>query len=790
MSFQYPDTSYNQELAERVVGLIESKSDAAALSALASAPSSLRAEAAREFLWRGDDQGYQEARKLVLEGVLSTTERASIFLAAAECGETRMLKLIAKTSSQELPADTIRAALLGALYGSQADAIRWIADTDLLSTEAKYQAITPSIFKSPEIARGKGRARNELGTAEIVITKQYRDAQYELRQQKREERLAERAPSREETQHLRIERTFSKILTTATNHIRAQRQRYTSELQGAELHEHREITSLLIEQVAREVSRQREIALAKQTSDRRVADKKSDRTLEVANWRSTNPAGHEDSPSFAEMLETFFHERHGIKNQSGVTISDFIESVLATWGTDSRPMSRESLSKLIEEKHPQNATLSNSVMYHWRNCPDQTPNTESITTIVEAFRLHKSHGLLLFRIAKGIPCSNLEMLVADAEEALKTPNEADARGELFTALTDAAGIPLVDLSTTLSIHQIHMWKRGQRIDSPAIADRLLDLLNPIDIYPKEDREEARALNVRIKAILGGRSASIFGAVFLAQRSDVTSRGGLLFSQLIGRRGIAPLSEKEAATILGVTEGKVRRMGRPSRCRGGDITESIASSILDYVQGVTPSTRHHLSPIQKTERALAIDILTGIPSPIQLLMKVERGELPHVGELYRLVRHRRGIQQPAKLSDFELGKANITHVRASAMADWLGFKGLEHRESRRLFITRATGYYTTQSPSEILNDIVSGKLERHMGIQKLFDWTGLTRGDLARKIGIPEASVRSYSTAQSGGRILNHRRLSALAEELGLRHRLDDLVSVFTPKTYTPPLPPT
>ncbi len=783
MSSRSPQSTYDPALAERLVGLIEAGQDSAALHQLSAAPSSLRAEAAREFLWRGDDQGYQSAKTLVRQGTLAPEELRSIFSAAAECGETRMLKLIASTSPEAIEAGTIRNALLGALYNSQTASISWIADTELLSVESKYRAIVPPLFKSSEEHRGSLQARNELGTAEIIITKQYRDAQYELRQQRRQALRTQEEPSAAEKRQLRIERKFSTLLSRAINQIRSHRQRHTAELQGDELRNHREITALLIEQVTREVQRQREVALIERPEATR--NQKPHRPFEVTTWRATNPDGHENSPSFAEMLENFFHANFGPRGGEVRTFDSFIDTVLSTWGANNRPLSRESLCRLIEKKHPQNARLTNSVFYQWRNYQNQTPSTESIMTLVAAFNLNKIHELLLFRIAKGTPCHDVETLVSRAEDALRTPEEARTRGELFTAITEASGIPLVNLTSVLGVHQIHMWKRGQRIEDPAVVSTLVDLIHPVDIYPKEEFESAQALSARIKAILGGRSASVLDAVFLAERSTVANPGGLLFSLLVGGRGIMPLSENAAASLLGVTEGKVRRMARPSPCRGGEITESIASATLDYVQGVTPSTRNLLSPIQKAERDLALDILTGVPSPIRLLMKASRGELSHAGEIHRLTRQRRGVLQEWGLSDFELGKATITASRASAMAKWLGFVGPQHQESRRLFITMATGTHSQETPSQILDDIISGKVERHIGVQKFFDWTGLTRAELARRIGASRTSGASYTSAQRAGRIFNQTHLSLLAEELGLRHRFDELVSVFTPKKYTP-----
>ncbi len=783
MSTQLPQSPYNSQFAERVVSLIESRGDERVLQELEGAPSTIRAEAIREFLWRGDAAGGNAARELIQTSDLKPEELRTIFTTAAELGDTKTLRFICRAAPDAITAESIRTALLGALHNKEAQSIAWIADTDLLSPAVKHRAITPSLFRSIDESRGDKHTRNELGTAETIITKQFRDVQHELRNALREQRLSQKGLSEAEKRKLRIERHFSKLLSKATNQIRGHRQTLAQPLHGHELREHSETTRLFLDQATREVSRQREIALLTPPTTK---EQRSTRAADLVTWRGTNPPEHENSPSFAEMLEQFHRTTRSATGPSAPTFSDFIDTVLSTWGSKTQPLSRDNLCKLIAERHPSHETLSNSVMYNWRNHPEHSPNTESLTILAQAFQLNKLHESLMFRLAKGHPCDNLDELVSKAERAIRTPDEAKTRGALFTALCDAAGIPLVVLSETLAVQQVSLWKRGQRIENPEVASNFVNLVNPPAIYPTEEREGVRELNSRIQAALGGRQNSVFDAVFLAERLGVANPGGLLFSLLIGRRGLAPLDIAVATKLLNVTPSKVHHMSASSERRGGEITETIALTLLDHVQGVSEATRHLLSPIQRAERELALDTLTRVPSPVRLMSQARRGELSHVGEVHRLTRQRRGVLQESGTSDFELGKASITHARAAAMADWLGFTGPQHRECRRLFITMATDTYTSETPSQILDDTISGKLERHIGVQKLFDWTGLTRAELSAKIGANRSSGASYTTAQRGGRIFNQNHLRNLADELGLRHRFDELVSVFIPKTYTPP----
>jgi hypothetical protein len=783
MSTQSNKTDYNPQLAERVVTLIESRGDARVFQELGGASSAIRAEAIREFLWRKDAAGSNAAREILQKSDLLPEELRTVFTAAAESGDTKMLRLICRLSPEAIDSESIRSALVGALHKKETESIAWIADTELLPPQVKQRAITPSLFRSCDERRSDKRARDELGTAETIITKQFRDAQHELRHARRQRRLAAMVPSGEEKRQRRIERKFSHLLRATTNQIRAHRQKLAEPLFGHALREHAEITTMLIEQVTREIARQREIAL---TTPPALKEKHSSRAADVSTWRGTNPKGHEDSPSFAEMLEKFFRKSKSESASGPSTFSDFIDTVLDAWGSETRPLSRENLCKLIEERHPRKETLSNKALYDWKNHPEYSPLTDSLTIIADAFQLNKLHELIMFRIARGRPCEDLEDLLAAAERAIRTPDEKKTRGELFAALCDASGVPLVVLAQRLAVSQISLWKRGQRIEDPAMASRLVNLVNPPALYPKELRQEVREFNSRVQAALGGRQSSVLDAVFLAERSGVANPGGLLFSLLISRRGLSPLNSDAAAKILNVTPSKVRHMSACSDRRGGEITETLAMTLLDHIQGVSETTRHLLSPIQRAEREIALDTLTLVPSPVRLMSQVLRGELSHVGEVHRLTRQRRGVLQESGMSDFELGKAGLNHPRAAAVADWLGFTDPQRRECRRLFIAMATGTYTPETPSEILDEIIAGKVERHIGLQKLFDWTGLTRAELSAKMGATKSSGNTYTTAQRAGRIFNQNHLRIVAEELGLRHRFDELVSVFTPKKYTPP----
>ncbi len=102
MSAHLTNTSYDPKFAERVVDLIGSGKDREVLAELTGAPSTIRAEAIREFLWRDDAAGSTAARTLLKACDLLPAELCSVFTAAAESGDTKTLRMICQKSPRRL----------------------------------------------------------------------------------------------------------------------------------------------------------------------------------------------------------------------------------------------------------------------------------------------------------------------------------------------------------------------------------------------------------------------------------------------------------------------------------------------------------------------------------------------------------------------------------------------------------------------------------------------------------------------------------------------------------------
>ena len=758
-----------------IVDLIERHQDEAAVRLLGVAHPSVRAEAVREYLWREDKAGVSRATELLDFTQLSPDETRTIFTTAAEVGEISIMRRILKDANSAIDPKTVRLAFQAALHEERTEVITFLGETKKLSPGTKYRAIQPSIHESLKDAGRKGSHCSEMGTMEVVITAEYRNEIAD----RRDRRIKEAPQSSEnavQKKRWRVERKYQGLIEEHTARIRHELPPLPGDTPLHELEHRREVRDLLIAQCTREHTRQMEVALSR--GGERSRSTASERSRKVDIWRATNPEECRDRRSFAEVVEDVFHGNRVAPRERQLNFSGMIDRVLGEWGTARAPLSREGLCQVMEFNHPEGRTLTNKAMYDWKNYPEQGPYQSSVHVIVEAFKLDKVHELMMWRIAKGWPLDDLENLIDVAEQSFRTPEERAARARLFTILIESSGIPVVRLADILSVSQMTLWKRGQSIADPEKCAKFVRLVNPPETYHSHEREAVCALNQRIEAFLGARPSSIFDAVFAAERSGTVNPAGSLLGMLTGGKGIRPLTHVQGAELLGVTPSVFRHMCGASDTRGAAITEAQANTILDWVQRVAPETRKLLSIVERAERRLAIDHLTGISSPVTLLVKLSQGELQHPGEIVRLTRVRRGEMQQHGMSDFELGKAYLAIPTAQRVADWLGFVGPEHTESRRLFLCFALGVDQSKTPDQIFDEVVAGTLPRHLALRKLFELTGKNRNQIAHALGLPVSSVRIMGRESVDGRTSSARRAIAVAREVGLLHRCDQFVGVF------------
>jgi hypothetical protein len=780
MDMSFHQSSSRNPAPDAIVDLIERREDANARRLIQIAPPVVQAEGIRELLWRGDAPGTSLAKELLDLVRLPHEELRSVFATAAEVGQIPMLRRILKTSSDVIDSRTLRLAFEAALHEKRAEVITFLGETKLLSPETKYRAIRPSIYQAGSGPDHTGTPRCEMGTVEVMITAEYRNEVAD-RRERRSKESKRGVQTESQKREWRVERKYNRLIAESAKRIELSLPPLGVDSPLHEVEHRREVKQLLIAQCTRELHRQRDVSLLR--AKKHSGGDASKRIRKVAEWRSTNPISHYESPSFAEIVEDVFDSNRVASSGKRLNFSDLFDAVLGAWGSGRVPLSREGLSQFIKTIHREGKTLSNTVMYSWKNHPEQGPNQASVQTLVEAFKLDKTHELMLWRIARGGALVEGESLIDEAELTIRTAEEREWRARLFSTLIDSSGIPLVRLQELLGVCQVSLWKRGQSIADPEVCARFVRLVNPPALYRAHERESAQAVNARLEAFLGARPSTVFDAVFAAERVGAVNPSGTLFELLTGRRGMRPMDYTQAAALLGVTESTVHHMRSSSEWRGASITEEQATKIADWVQRVTPETRNLLSIVERAERRVAVDHLTGVPSPVTLLVKLRQGELAHAGELVRLTRERRGVQQWAGLSAFELGKAHVSLPTAHKLADWLGFVGPDHVEARRTFICFATGVDQSQTPDQIFDQVLKGEIPRYIALRRLFDLTGKTRDQISEILGFSKSSARIMGTEFSDGRIYPSRRAIAVAREVGLLHRSDQFVEVFTPRGW-------
>jgi hypothetical protein len=782
MDMSFHHSSSRKTAPDAIVDLIERRQDGEARRLIQVSPPVVQAEAIRELLWRGDSAGFLLAKEMLDLVRLPHDDLRTVFATAAEVGQIPMLRGILKTSGDAVDSRTLRLAFEAALHEKRAEVITFLGETKLLSPETKYRAIRPSIYQAASGPDHTGTPRCEMGTVEVVITAAYRN-EIADRRERRSKEITRGSETDAQKREWRVERKYNRLIAESAKRIQLSLPPIGIDSPLHEVEHRREVKELLIAQCTRELHRQKALSLLRvKKHSGGVASK---RIRQVSEWRATNPTSHRESPSFAEILEDVFDRNRVAPSGKQNTFSDLIDTVLGAWGRGRAPLSREGLCQWIKTIHPEGRTLSNEVMYSWKNHPEHGPNQASVQTLVEAFKLDKTHELMIWRIARGEPPLEREGLIDEAERTIRTPEERESRARLFSTLIESSGIPLVRFQELLGVCQISLWKRGQSIADPEVCARFVRLVNPPALYRAHERESVQSVNKRMEAFLGARPSTIFDAVFAAERAGTVNPSGTLLELLTGRRGIRPMKYAQGATLIGVTESTFRHMRASSDRRGASISEEQATKITDWAQRVTPETRSLLSVVERAERRVAIDHLTGIPSPIALLVKLRQGELAHAGEVVRLTRVRRGAYQWQGLSDFELGKAHVSIPVAQKLADWLGFVGPDHFEARRTFICFATGVDQSQTADQIFDQVLKGEIPRYIALRRLFDLTGKTRDQISKTLSFSKTSARIMGTESSDGRISPSRRAIAVAREVGLLHRSDQFVEVFTPRGWDP-----
>jgi len=719
-------------------------------------PANVRREILVEYLLERDAKGAEIVLKEIKRATLPAEELKHVFIAAAEAGKSGVIRAILRHDEFVVDAPTLRTAFEAAVWGECGAVITMLGDTKAIPLEVKKNAITPSLFEKLSGPIVDGSVRGEMGLVEIQIAKAWRDKSAELREG------SLKPGSKREIQRQEIFSQYDRLIEQTDKTIRASKS---------------DSKELVVEMCTRELLRQRERALFElgTTKERQFIVKTGYNRIQC---RATNPEGRQIQRSVAELVEALY-ERH----QSGEPISwgNLINDIMKEWSSRKTPFTREHLSRHIGEIHPEHQTVSGVELGKWRRNSTIAPYRPTVAVLCEAFKLSPAHELMMWRISRGGGPSEYRKLTERFSQSKTTASTATERSKLVRKLMDLSGVPAARLREILRVQQLPQWRHGARIEDLAMCRKFVELTNPLALQPQANQDSHRELNETLVGILSDRPTSIVEAVTRAQSARYP--GGTCFLLLTGRYGLKQIPARELSEKLGVSEWTIHRMRSERRQRGGHINEEQAHVIADAVQGIPHSQRQSLTVVERYERGIMVDTLTGVRRPIALWHQFVSGELHHVGEILKLTRIRRGQSQLPNTSDFELGKSGVGILLANKLADYLGFTGAAHRTVRREFVLRAMGLEVTTTPEDILNLVVEGQLSRLDGLRAMLNLSGRTRGQLAQVLGVKKTAVMTWVRTSFDGKISRASWVRALATELGMPHRADDMVSVFGVKYY-------
>lgn len=733
----------------------------------------LRREVLAEYLYERGAPGAKIVCDEIATVHLPLKESRMLFLVAAESGALKVVKALLAGDPSLVDAATLRSAFRCAVRGSHIPIIGFLAETPRIPVGMKIQAVTPSLYLELSGSTSDGTPRSEMGIAETQIHKQARE------QRATRSGIRTKKPSKQELARNEIYERYERLSDEIAQKMRRMRSDSTGHSNSVD---NNLITELNVAMCQRELVRQRERSLFEiEAPSKRELVLERGAGKEVC--RKTNPEGCATKRSVAELVADVYAMR---LSGGEVSWNSLIEAILNEWSARQKPFSREQLSQLIGQVHPKGLTLSNVdsnvEMYKWKNQPSVKPYRQTVAILCKAFKLSLAQELMMWRIARGADPKEFEKRTARYRATSQVNSNASERSQLVKTLVAISGVPDARLEELLKVQQLSMWKCGARIEDLEMCRRFVELVNPQVLQPASEREAHREVNETLVGILSARPTSVVEAVTRAQVAPHPS--GTCFLLLTGRYGLKQVSARDLSEKLGTSEWTIHRMRSTRQQRGGHISEAQAHGIADLVQGIPSNMRDSLTMVERYEREIMVDTLTGVRSPIALWHQFVSGDLEHVGEILRLTRIRRGDTQLPNTSDLELGKSVVGIRMANKLADYLGFVGESHTRVRREFILTAMGMEVGTTPEDLLNVIISGNASRLDGLRMMLDLSGRTRGQLAEALGVKKSVVMTWARSDFEGRISRPHWIRRLARELGLSHREDEMVKVFSRKRTT------
>ena len=755
---------------ERIIEELHERKPASALQALKRGNLSPQetGEILRELLLSGVPKGAATVCAYLPSIKLDQKDARYLFLAAAETGTTKVIKSLLEEHTKEIEASTVRKAFICAVRANQIPVIVLLAQTPRITIETKVAAITPSIYDEVTGSTEDGSARVEMGIMETQIKSQSRE-----KRASRVEALV-RGPSAKERARNEINEQFDLLVAKTEESFNS-----FAKMSGAlrRTGSEQDTVEMNLALCLREIERQRARALF-ELNRTKSRDQVIKAGFDQKACRATNRPGFEGKRSAAEIVESMYTQW---SNGQQVSWGGFIKALIKEWGGARNPCSPEALSQVIKRNHPKSETISNEEIYKWLKKTEVSPNRQSVGIICRAFKLSLGHEVMIWRICRGSVWHEHHAGLFKQISKPTVQSTPGLRGKLVKTLIGSSGIPDARLQELLKVQQIPMWKVGARIEDLGMCKKFVDLVAPRLLDSRTELDASRELRDALVGVLSDRPKSVLEAVMRAE--SATHSPGTCFALLTGRYGFKQISAQEMAEALKVSELTIHRMRSSRQQRGGHINEAQAHIIADKVQGVSAAMRGSLTVIERYERALMVDTLTGVREPIALWHQFLSREYTCLGEIIRLTRLRRGDMQLPNTSDFELGKDSVGIRMANKLADYLGFDGSTHRRARREFILHAMGFEVKTTPEDVLNKILDGEVSRLDGLRLMLDLSGRTRGELAKVLGVRKTAVMTWSRSSFDGRISRMDSIGRLAMELELSHLLDDMQAVFGRKRW-------
>ena len=516
--------------------------------------------------------------------------------------------------------------------------------------------------------------------------------------------------------------------------------------------------------------------------------------------RSSNPANAADKPSFQEMLE----ETH---RQEGSFSSLLFHNVLPTWGLTNEQFCKhlEALNEGREGKKTFNVTTLDT----WEK-GIYTPLRESMNILCDAFDIKPAEGqkmapheAMLWRISGDHPFQWKHKKGVEAlKQAIADSKASNNHGPLVAELCESSGIPFKHMQDLLDTKQLAQWKTGNgHIEDTGKAIEFVNMVNPCLGHKDEARKQ---YNSDIFALVTGRPNDI--DQILKEARTKGNPSGALFSALTGREGIIQISSDDIVTIMqkaGITDfakSAVSRMRNPiNKLRGTDIHETHANAILNALEErIKPLVEAGMyKEITQKQREECIDVLTGC-SPRKMLAECVAGNM-NIRMLVKLAYKRKGLHQQGEGSLTEQsGIWNLSHFLrdeerhltpevAARLGEWFKTHYEFDKKELRQVMALAEGVDLRESPSEILDKVIAGTMERPAALQAIYDQTGLTREGLADAAKVPVNLIRYSVTQASGGRLASNeieddqlaKYIVAIAKEVGLSKRRDQFAEQFS-----------